>query len=381
MSEKNKIKVKVGVVGVGMVSYSHIDAYQAHPNAEVVAVCDKDEERVKQVAQIYGIKKYYTDYAEMLKDPEINTVDIATPTFMHVEMTIQAAEAGKNIHCEKPFCLNLEEGERACEAAKKNGVSLMVGESYVFMTSIMKARELIDAGEIGKPLQIRQRFGAWIERKDVFIGQQKSGIWRKDSAKAGGNGYPWMFDHCVHFFATAEYLMNGSKLKEVYAINSNPEKTDDISLMTWTYEDTDCQGVWMRAEQSKGKYDPYLGFTVQVIGEKGMIEVLGEGGKGLVHDNKPVHLLLHRRDQETVAMRFDEGEDEKWNSEVSYYSKAHQNQIFSFIDCLIEGKAPRYTGEDGYLAVKETIAAILSAKEKRPVKIEDVTDEWYSLIQ
>ena len=122
MSEKNKIKVKVGVVGVGMVSYSHIDAYQAHPNAEVVAVCDKDEERVKQVAQIYGIKKYYTDYAEMLKDPEINTVDIATPTFMHVEMTIQAAEAGKNIHCEKPFCLNLEEGERACEAAKKNGV-------------------------------------------------------------------------------------------------------------------------------------------------------------------------------------------------------------------------------------------------------------------
>lgn len=80
----------------------------------------------------------------MLKDPEINTVDIATPTFMHSKMSIQAAEAGKNISCEKPFCLTLEDGMAACEAAEKNGVTLMVGESYVFMSSIEKARELIN---------------------------------------------------------------------------------------------------------------------------------------------------------------------------------------------------------------------------------------------
>lgn len=74
-------KVRVGVVGLGMVCYSHIDAYVAHPDSEVVAVCDLNEAQAKAVAEKYGIEKYYIDYEEMLKDPMINTVDITTPTF------------------------------------------------------------------------------------------------------------------------------------------------------------------------------------------------------------------------------------------------------------------------------------------------------------
>ncbi|MGN1142048.1 MAG: Gfo/Idh/MocA family protein [Oliverpabstia sp.] len=394
-------KVKVGIVGLGMVCYSHIDAYEAHPNAEVVAVCDLNEEQAKAVAAKYGIKKYYTDYSEMLKDEEINTVDITTPTFMHAPMTIQAAEAGKNISCEKPFCLTLEEGQAACDAAKRNGVSLMVGESYVFMSSIVKARELIDAGEIGKPTQIRQRFGAWIEKEGVMNERPVSvnREWRMDSKKAGGNGFPWMYDHCVHFFSTAEYLMNDSKIKEVYSLKSDltwmnekqkhkvendkmhlygTNAAGDIPIMTWTYEDSACQGVWMRAEYLNGKYDPYTGFSVIVSGDKGMIEVLGEGGKGLKHEGKDVHLVLYRQDGTAETFRFDEGGDEIWDSEVSYYSRAHRNQIFSFVDSLVSGEKVRYTGDDGLWAVKTTMAAICSAKEDKPVKVAEVTDERVS---
>ncbi|MGN1347242.1 MAG: Gfo/Idh/MocA family protein [Eubacteriales bacterium] len=390
-------KVKVGIVGLGMVCYSHIDAYAAHPNAEVTAVCDLNEAQAKSVAEKYGIKKYYTDYAEMQKDPDINTVDITTPTFMHATMVIQAAEAGKNISCEKPFCLTLEEGRAACDAAKKHGVSLMTGESYVFMTSIMKARQLIDAGEIGKPTQIRERFGAWIEKEGVMRNRPVSANreWRMDSAKAGGNGFPWMFDHCVHFFSTAEYLMNGSKIKEVYSVKSDltwmneqqkhavengkmhlygTNAAGDIPVMTWTYEDSACQGVWMRAEYLNGKYDPYTGFSVMVIGDKGMIEVLGEGGKGLECGGEAAHLVLYRKDGETECFRFDEGGDEIWDSEVSYYSRAHRNQIFEFVDALVAGNEPRYTGEDGLRAVRTTMAAICSAKEDVPVKVKDVSD-------
>jgi len=103
-------------------------------------------------------------YDEMLRDADINTVDITTPTILHVPMSIAAARTGRNILCEKPFCMTLEEGMAASEEARKQSVTLMVGESYIFMSSIMKARALIDAGEIGKPSQIRERFGAWIER-------------------------------------------------------------------------------------------------------------------------------------------------------------------------------------------------------------------------
>ena len=396
-------KVKVGLVGLGLVSDSHIKAYQSHPDAEVISVCDLDEKRAKQMCEKYGIAKFYTSYDEMLRDPEINTVDITTPTVLHAPMATAAARAKKNIMCEKPFCLTLAEGKAVCDEAEKHGVTLMVGESYVFMTSIKKARALIDSGEIGKPQQMRQRFGSWIERSGVFddgreVTDQVRG-WRMDSSKAGGAGFPWMFDHCVHFFATAEYLMNGSHIKEVYSLKSDiswmsntqddgahrddmhiykPEAAGDIPIITWTYDDPACQGVFMRAEALNGKHDPMFGFTLSVIGDKGMIEVLGEGGKGLEWQGKEVHLVLHRKDGETQTFRFDEGGDDIWKSEVSYYSQAHTNQIHEFVDALTAGKAPRYTGNDGWRDVKTTMAAICSAKEGVPVKVSEITDERFT---
>jgi predicted dehydrogenase len=396
-------KVKVGIVGLGLVSDSHIKAYTSHPDAEVVAVCDLDEARAKQVCEKYGVGKYYTSYDEMLKDPDINTVDITTPTVLHAPMATAAARAGKNILCEKPFCLTLEQGEAVCRESEKNGVILMVGESYIFMTSIKKARQLVDAGEIGKPQQIRQRFGAWVERAGALdpgreVTDEHRG-WRMDTTRAGGAGFPWMFDHCVHFFATAEYLMNDSRIKEVYSLKGDiswmndaqqdnidhaemniyqPEAAGDIPIITWTYDDPACQGVWMRAEALNGKYDPMYGFTLCLIGDKGMIEVLGEGGKGLQWLGKDVHLVLHRRNRETETFRFDEGGDDIWQSEVSYYSRAHTNQIHEFVGALTSGTKPRYTGRDGWRDIKTTMAAICSAKEGVAVKVGEVTDQRFA---
>ena len=396
-------KVRVGLVGLGLVADSHIKAYQANKDAEVVAVCDLDAERAKFVADKYGIAKAYTSYDELLMDHNINTVDITTPTVLHAPMSIAAARSGKNVLCEKPFCLTLKEGQAAIDEAAAARVSLMVGESYIFMTSIMKARELVDMGEIGKPQQIRQRFGTWIERPGALETDRESSDhyrgWRMDSSKAGGAGFPWMFDHCVHFFAAAEYLMQGAKIKEVYALKSDigwmnqrkdhvsdksethvyrPEAAGDIPIITWTYEDSACQGVWMRAEALNGKYDPMYGFSASIIGENGMIEVLGEGGKGLTWNGENAHLVLHRKDGETETFRFDEGGDDIWQSEVSYYSRAHLNEIHEFIEALISGEPPRYVGTDGRHAVQTTMAAICSAKEGTPVRVAEVTDERYS---
>jgi predicted dehydrogenase len=278
----------------------------------------------------------------------------------------------------------------------------MVGESYVFMTSITKARALVDAGEIGKPLQIRQRLGAWVEHPGALddgrpVTDAHRG-WRMDTTKAGGAGFPWLFDHCIHFFATAEYLMRG-RIKDVYALKSDiswmndaehqvadhadmnlyrPEAAGDVPIITWTYEDAACQGVWMRAEALNGKYDPMYGFTLSLIGDKGMIELLGEGGKGLQWQGKNVHLVLHRRHGETESFRFDEGGDDIWQSEVSYYSRAHTNEIHAFIDALKTGTKPRYTGVDGWRDIRTTMATICSAREGVVVRVSDVTDERFA---
>jgi predicted dehydrogenase len=380
-------RVKVGIVGLGLVSHSHIDAYRSHPGAELIAVCDMDEGRAKAHVEKYGIPRYYTSYDEMLKDKDINTIDIITPTFLHTSMAIAAAKAGRHIHCEKPFCLSLDEGMAACAEAEKRGVSLMVGESYLFTSSIMKAKELIDSGEIGGPRQIRERFGEWVMAGDALNALSGSVSWRMDSAKAGGGGYPWLFDHCVHFFSVAEYLFNNSPVREIYSlrakntsagtekINTMTDRDKEVPMIVWTHEDQVCHGVWMSAEPDNGRYDRMTGFSATIIGDKGMIEVLGEGGGGLVWQDKDVHLILQRNGKETLTFRFDEGGDEVWKSEISYYSRAHRNQIHSFVDSLLGGKKPPYDGFDGMRAVRNTMAAICSAKEGVAVTVADVTDK------
>ncbi len=381
-TQSNDIIVRAGLVGQGLVGPSHFKGYQTHPNAEVVAVCDLSQERAESFAKEHGITEVYTSYDDMLNKADINTVDIATPTHLHIPMTRQAAEAGKHIHCEKPFCRSIAEGQIAVDAVEKSGVKLVVGETYVFNTSHVKARELIEAGEIGNPLQIRQRHGPWRRRQRRNPVRRSAGAktWRKDPELSGGGNYTWIFDHAVHFFAAAEYFMIDQPITEVYAVKSTctsrGEHEEEIPIITWAYENTDCQGVWMRAEPANGKYDFMHGFSTQIIGKKGMIEVLGEGGHNLIWEGKQQHLILHREGKETQCFHFDEGGDDIWNSDISYYGQGHINQVHHLIDSIVNDTSPRYSGEDGIHAIHCTLATILSAEEDRPIQLKDLAPSY-----
>ena len=386
-------KIKVGMVGLGLVSTAHMKGYKSHPRAEVVAVCDSDSARVQRFAAAQGITETYSSYEQMLREAGIDAVDIATPTHLHAPMTRMAAEAGKHVHCEKPFSRTVGEGLQASDAAARAGVKLAVGETYVFITSHAKARELIDQGEIGRPMQIRHRHGQWVSRDQpaIPVGPLDRG-WRVDPEQSGGGLYPWIFDHAVHFFAAAEYFAGG-KIAEVYSVASRaPEAAEivggaphdpyataeqDIPIVTWTYEDSAMQGVWMRAEPLNGKFDYMRGFSTTIIGENGAIEVLGEGGHGLLCDGEQQHLVLHRAGKETLAFRFDEGQDDIWQSGISYYSQGHINQVHHFVDSILNDTQPRYGGPDGAHAVQCTLAAIRSAQESRPVRLHEI-DQGYA---
>jgi predicted dehydrogenase len=384
---------RVALVGLGLASSAHYKGYLSHPASRVVAVCDADLERARRFARDQRIPRAYRSFDEVLADREVNTVDIATPTYLHGEMARQAAEAGMHVHCEKPFCCTLGEGRRAAEAVERSGVKLVVGETYVFLASHMEARRLIEQGEIGRPLQIRQRHGAWIARSAarVYTGPPDRN-WRIDPRASGGGRYPWIFDHAVHFFATAEYLMMDGRISEVYALSAGQASGGpraagaahdpyvagevDTPVITWKYDDPACQGLWARAERLNGKYDYMRGFSTTVIGERGLIEVLGEGGDNLFWEGKKQHLVLHREGKDTVCLRFEGGGDDVWESEISYYSDGHIRQIHHLLDCVVSGAEPRYGARDGMRAVQCTLAAIWSAEELRPVKVEEIDDSW-----
>ena len=385
-------RVRIGMVGMGLAASSHIRGYTSHPLAEVVAVCDANLERAKAFAADHNIQHVYSDYELMLDDVELDAVDIATPTFLHAPMAMKAINSGKHVHCEKPFCNSIQEGNQVREAAEKCGIKLLVGETYVFISSHIEARKIIDEGEIGTPLQVRQTLGPWYERGgETSFAMHTDRSWRLDPRQSGGGDYPWIFDHCVHFFATAEYLVPGCRIEEVYAVPAISPEIEiqhgavhdpytaprvDIPIITWVYDDPARTGVWMRAERLNGKYDYRRGLTTTIIGDKGMLEVLGEGGHNLLWKGQQQHLLLHREGKDTVGLRFDEGGDEVWKSDISYYSRGHINQVHHFVDCVAQNIPTRYGGEDGVHAVACSLATILSARERRPVKINEISSDF-----
>lgn len=306
-------------------------------------------------------------------------------------MTRLAAEAGKHVHCEKPFCRSIAEGQAACDAVRRNGTTLVVGETYVFLTSHVKARELIAAGEIGRPMQVRSRHGGWRERARPRIDTGPADrSWRVDPESSGGGKHPWMFDHAVHFFASAEYFMLDEPISEIYAVRGGAgggsesagaahdpytSAEVDIPIITWRYASEERQGVWMRAERLNHKYDYVSGFRTTIIGETGAIEVLGEGGGQLFENGQAQHLVLHRQGKPTLCFRFDEGGDAVWESDICYYTQGHVNQVQHLIDSILSGTEPRYGGEQGVHAVCCTLAAIRSANERRPVRVDEIAQD------
>ena len=384
--------LRVGMVGLGLVSTSHWKGYASHEGAEVVALCDRDEERVRHFADRYAVGETYTDYDEMLDRAELDLVDIATPTFLHAPMAHRALERGIHVHCEKPFCRSVGEGKQLEKLARSRSVQLLVGETYVFISAHRKARQLIEDGAIGAPRQIRQRHGDWLERVPARIDTGPSDrSWRLDGRASGGGRYPWIFDHAVHFFATAEFFALEDPIEQVFALRAEgveghaqggarhdpyAEGGVDVPIITWQHASGRCQGIWTRSERLNGQYDYRRGFSTTISGEKGMIEVLGEGGARLDWAGRPVHLVLHRAGMPSETFRFDEGGDDVWDSEIAYYSRGHVGQIHHLIDSVLAGTAVRYGAAQGTQAVRCTLATIRSAEEGIPIGVGDIEDDF-----
>lgn len=94
--------LRVAIIGAGSIAKRHIAAFQANPHAEIVCICDMNEERVQQIAKEHGIANYCTNYMDILKDERVDAVSILTPTFTHKSIVVEALRHGKHVLCEKP---------------------------------------------------------------------------------------------------------------------------------------------------------------------------------------------------------------------------------------------------------------------------------------
>lgn len=196
-------KLKIGVVGAGSISGVHFEAYKANSEAEIYAVCDINEARAREKAQTYGASKVYTDYREMMADPNIDAVSVCVWNNAHAPVSIAALEAGKHVLCEKPLCMTVEEALQVEQAVRKSGKVLQVGfvRRYAANTQVLK--KFLDAGDLG---EIYYAKASCIRR----LGNP--GGWFADKKRSGGGP---LIDLGVHVIDLCWYLMGKPKVKSV----------------------------------------------------------------------------------------------------------------------------------------------------------------------
>ena len=143
-------KIRIGIIGVGIIGKSHLEKYSKIEGAEIVAVCDVNEQEARNVAEKYNVPSVYTDFREMLQRDDIEAVDVCLHNNFHEPVTIAALEAGKHVYCEKPIAGTYLDGKKMVDAAKEFGKKLHIQLATLYVKETKAAKELIDGGKLGK---------------------------------------------------------------------------------------------------------------------------------------------------------------------------------------------------------------------------------------
>lgn len=313
-------KVNVGVVGVGAMGHNHVRVYTRLKNANLLAVSDLMKGTLAEVSKKYNTVGF-VDYDNVLKMPEIDAVSVCVPTTYHYEVVMSAIEQGKHVLVEKPIAFTLKEAKDMVRAARKEGVKLGTGHVERFNPAVLEAKKLLRENLIGEVVSVSaKRVGPFPPRiKDVGV----------------------TIDLAIHEVDVMAYLMD-SPVSKVYAhVGSRLEKCE--------YED--------HAEIMMEFYNGAIGMLeVNWLTpyKKRQLEVTGTDGI----------ISLDYIDQTVEVF----GKNAR-NVRVPHHEPLME-ELDSFLNAVIMDEKPKITGEDGIHALKTVLAAMKSAKEKVPVKID-----------
>ena len=175
---KKKI-LNVGVISCSDMAQSHMLAVKNHEQACLAAVCDVDEEKLREAGDKMGVEARYTDYRELLRHPGLDAVIIVTPDQLHREMVEESLKVGLHVLCEKPLALLREDLNAIVAASRASDKKLMVGQICRFTPGFAKAKELIDAGELGDIYYVESEYAH--DYQDIL---SENG-WRSDPNRNG----------------------------------------------------------------------------------------------------------------------------------------------------------------------------------------------------
>lgn len=249
--------VKVGLIGAGKMGISHLAILGAHPDAEVVGVCDTSK-MVIEALEKYSPFPCFTDYKKMLQQARPDAVVVAVPTKYHASMVKELLQMGINVFVEKPFCLRPEEGVELIQLAKSRNLVNQVGYHNKFVGTFEEVKRLLNAGAIGDIYHFMgQAYGP------VVI-KPKQDTWRSNPEEGGG----CLMDYASHVIDLINYLLSpvqsvqSSSLKSifskqvddaVYAMMSLQNGVSGILSVNWSDETHRKMTTSVSINGTKGK--------------------------------------------------------------------------------------------------------------------------------
>jgi predicted dehydrogenase len=355
--------IRVAIVGCGRISDLHQIGYRGRTDAKIVAVCDTNKAHAKRKAKEWGVEKVYTDYTQVLGDKAVDVVELLTPHHLHCSMTVQAAEAGKHVSVQKPMALSAAEADKMIAAAHKAGVLLRVYETFVYYAPAMRAKQMIETGEIGEVCAIRMHVNSGTSDTSWKV-PLTAWLWRFNEKQCGGG--PLVFDHGYHLFSLGYYL--GGPVEKVHAwIDHTPVKEaggivkiDAPAMIMFKYKSARRYG------QLDIEHTPQMRIYSDYYADDDRIEVIGE--KGI--------LFINRYTAKTVdlpeLMLFKDGKTTRVPVEGVEWQDSFIATTHDFIEKLKTGGQPRLDGPTGKAVLQFTLAALQSAATGREVRPDEV---------
>lgn len=333
-------KLNVGIIGAGRIGQVHAKSITYHiPQAKIVAISDIYYEGAKRVAESLGIPNAYKDYHEILNNPEIDAVLICSSTDTHADIAVEAAEAGKHIFCEKPVDLTVAKIKKVIAAVEKAGVKLQIGFNRRYDHNFAEIKRLANDGKLGKLQTIK------ITSRDP----EPPSI---DYVKVSGGIF---LDMTVHDFDMARFI--GGEVEEVYA---NAAVTVDEVIG----EAGDVDTALIALKFKNGAIGVIDNCRKACYGYDQRLEVFGTGGQASAANDTPTNVsYINEKGNMT---------DKPLYFFLERYMQSFTDEMTEFINAVQNDELTKTTVNDGLEALRLGLAAKLSVKEHRPVKLSEI---------
>ena len=328
------LPVRIGLIGAGGIADAHLKGYATIPDrVRVVAVADANPTALEARTAELGATGY-TDFLQLVADPEVDAVDICLPHHLHRAAIVAAAEAGKHILCEKPLCLSAEEAAEVRAAVEKAGVTLMCAHNQLFMPAVAEAKRILDSGDLGTVYEVRTTDSFFNDFDPESMG------WRAHTATSGGGEY---IDTGYHPTYLLMHLAGGVPVSAFAMMSTHRlkfmEGEDSAQVLVRFDNGSVGQLVTSWAYEAAPGTDRF-----SVVGEKGSLS----------------------SDGTTLRVKLRGGEERVIEHEQTDTFAA---EIADFVECLETGRRPLNTEVEGIAVLGIILAAYESA---RSGKAEDV---------